>query len=80
MVVHDVQVVKRILDEAGSWAVRRDPVLQLPVYKRLETQSIFGLPAVGSDMLYLVPAPREPDWQEDEGEYLLKCDWGVAYL
>ena len=60
----------------------RDPVLDLPVYRQSSTQSIYGLPALSAESLYLIEAPHEPDWQLTEtiNQYLLQCDWGVAYL
>ena len=31
-------------------------------------------------MLYLVSTFKELDWQKNESDYLLKCDWEVTYL
>lgn len=81
VIVNLVDTVKQILDEGGSWILRMDPVLNLFVFKLSETQAIYGTHAIEAELLYLLPAPSEPDWQDDaDGEYLLECDWGLAYL
>lgn len=58
-----------------------DPVLHLPVYKvPPHEQTIRRLPTVSDEILHLIPAPYEPDWQEEDVQYRLECDWDVACL
>ena len=54
-----------------------DTVLDLPVYKRQDTQYVYGLPAL-HDPIYMIDAPNEPDWPDNP--HILECTWGVAYL
>ena len=80
LVIDVVEPVGEVIDTMGHIEYLLDPVLDLPVYRISGIQTIYGLSSTTDDLLYLIQAPYEPDWQDDDEEYLLECDWGVNYL
>ncbi len=72
-------IIQQVIEDRESL---RDPVLDLPVYRQTVTQYTYGLPALIPNPIYIINAPYEPDWQttESSDQYLLECDWRLAYL
>jgi hypothetical protein len=63
-------------------------MLSMPIYRTTSDVGIFGLPTLSSWRDYLIQAPRDGPWREDEEErdmeagegFFLKCDWTLEYL
>ena len=70
-----VQTLTELRDEDNPVV---DTVLDLPVYKRQDTQYVYGLPALHHEPLYMIDVPNQPDWPDEP--HVLECTWGVAYL
>ena len=76
-----VNIVKsEIVDRSNYWDEIMNSVLALFAYKLQNTQIVYDLFAVNDDILYLIDASYESDWQKKNVHYLLKCNWEMIYL
>ena len=80
VIVNKVKIIDEIINEIETIKHILNSVLDFLVYRLVVEQDIYDLSTLTNDFFYFITASHELDWQKQRVQYLLKCDWSVAYL
>ena len=80
VIVNRVKIIDEIVDEIEIIKHILNSVLYFFVHRLVVEQDIYDLSTLTSDFFYFITTSHEFDWQKQRVQYLLKCDWDVAYL
>ena len=80
VIINKMKIIDQMMNEIDIIEQILNSVLNLFVHRLVVEQKIYDLSTLTSDFFYFISTSHELDWQKKRIQYLLKCDWSVAYF